>query len=170
MNLLRRRGWELPERLVTPEHVFFNRRAFLAGGVGAAALVMAGRARAETDPSASLYPATLNPAFKDAGREVTPLEINATYNNYYEFGTSKQISALAETLPIRPWSVVIDGEVEKPVTIAIDDLLKQMTFITFVPILDKSGFWKLALCVESTVATNMDLTRTMHMGGTYIVF
>lgn len=127
MNVLRRRGWELPERLVTPEHVFLNRRAFLAAGAGAAVFAMTGRARAEADPSASLYPAPLNPAFKDAGREVTPIEINSTYNNYYEFDTSKRISEMAEALPIRPWSVVIDGEVEKPTTIAIDDLLKQMT-------------------------------------------
>ncbi|MBL8907941.1 MAG: protein-methionine-sulfoxide reductase catalytic subunit MsrP [Rhizobiales bacterium] len=127
MNILRRRGWELPERLVTPEHVFLNRRAFLAAGTGIAALAVAGRARAETDPSASLYPASVNPAFKDAGRDVTPFEINSTYNNYYEFNTSKRIYEQAEALPIRPWSVVIDGEVEKPVTIAIDDLLKRMT-------------------------------------------
>ena len=32
MNVIRRRGWELPERMATPEHLFFNRRAFLLGG------------------------------------------------------------------------------------------------------------------------------------------
>ena len=30
MNVIRRRGWEIPERLATPEHLFFNRRAFMA--------------------------------------------------------------------------------------------------------------------------------------------
>ena len=93
MNILRRRGWELPERLVTPEHVFLNRRAFLAAGAGAAASGDL-RPRPRRDRSLRLaLSRPLNPAFKDAGREVTPFEINATYNNYYEFGTSKQISA-----------------------------------------------------------------------------
>ena len=30
MNIIRRRGWELPDRVATPEHLFFNRRSFLA--------------------------------------------------------------------------------------------------------------------------------------------
>jgi len=126
MNILRRKGWELPERFVTPEHVFLNRRAFLAASAGAMSLAAVEAAQAETDPSAGLYPAALNETFKDAGRPVTPAEINATYNNYYEFGTSKQIYEQAAALPIRPWSIVIDGDVEKPMTIAIDDLLKQV--------------------------------------------
>jgi len=32
MNIIRRRGWEIPERELTPEHLFFSRRSFLAGG------------------------------------------------------------------------------------------------------------------------------------------
>jgi sulfoxide reductase catalytic subunit YedY len=123
MHIIRRRGWELPERLVTPEAVFLNRRSFL--GV-AAALGVAGPAFAETDPSASLYPAKVNPKFADAGRPVTPAEYNTTFNNFYEFGSSKRISALAEALPIRPWTIAIDGEVEAPMTIGIDDLLKKV--------------------------------------------
>ncbi|MGH6855664.1 MAG: protein-methionine-sulfoxide reductase catalytic subunit MsrP, partial [Aestuariivirga sp.] len=87
----------------------------------------AGRASAEDDPSAKLYPAKLNPKFGDAGRAVTEESYNTTFNNYYEFGTSKRISRAAEALPIRPWTIAIDGEVEKPMTLGIDDLLKQVT-------------------------------------------
>ena len=126
MLIKRYKGWELPERLVTPEHMFLNRRMFMGATAAAAALMAAGVARAEDDPSAGLYPAKPNPKFADAGRAVTPLEANSTYNNYYEFGTSKQIYNEAEALPIRPWSVVIDGEVEAPQTLAIDDLLKKV--------------------------------------------
>ncbi len=122
------KGWELPESLVTPEHMFLNRRKFMGAGVGAAALFAGGAARAEDDPSMGLYPAKLNVAFSDAGRSVTPADANSKYNNYYEFGTSKQISEEAEALPIRPWTVLIDGEVEAPQTIAIDDLLKRVQF------------------------------------------
>ena len=37
MNIIRRRGWEIPESCATPEHLFFDRRAFLAAtGAGLA--------------------------------------------------------------------------------------------------------------------------------------
>ncbi|MGB8315052.1 MAG: protein-methionine-sulfoxide reductase catalytic subunit MsrP, partial [Aestuariivirga sp.] len=117
------KGWEIPESMVTPEHMFLNRRAFM--GATAAAVLFPAAARAEDDPSAGLYPAKLNATFAETGRIVTPEETNRTYNNYYEFGTSKQIYDAAEALPIRPWSVVIDGEVEAPMTLGIDDLLKK---------------------------------------------
>ncbi|MGH8694538.1 MAG: hypothetical protein ACREVM_09970, partial [Burkholderiales bacterium] len=92
MFITRRRGWEIPESMVTPEHLFFNRRTLLGAAAGAATLFAAGRARAEDDPSAKLYPAPLNPKFGDAGRAVTEESYNTTFNNYYEFGTSKRIS------------------------------------------------------------------------------
>ena len=114
------KGWELPESLVTPEPVFLNRRKFMGATAGAAAVFVAGPVRAEDDPSMGLYPAKLNPRFADAGRPVTPLDANSNYNNYYEFGTSKRISEAAEALPIRPWTVITDGEVEVPQTLAID--------------------------------------------------
>jgi methionine sulfoxide reductase catalytic subunit len=126
MLIKKLKGWELPESLVTPEHMVLNRRKFMGASAGALALLTAGGARAEDDPSMGLYPAKPNAAFADAGRPVTPVEINSAYNNYYEFGTSKQISEAAEALPIRPWSIVIDGEVEAPMTLGIDDLLKKV--------------------------------------------
>src|SRR5690606_15323717 len=49
-----------------------------------------------------------------------------SYNNFYEFGSSKDIAGKARRLPIRPWSVTIDGLVESPVTIGIDELLAKM--------------------------------------------
>jgi len=126
MLIKQRKGWEIAESRVTPEHMFLNSRAFMGTAAGAAAFLSAGAAWAEDDPSAGLYPAKLNAAYGYGGRPVTPLEINRTYNNYYEFGTSKRISDAAEALQIRPWSILIDGEVEAPMTLAIDDLLKKV--------------------------------------------
>ncbi len=128
MLIRHNKAWELPDAQATPEHVFRNRRAFMAGVGGAiAAVALSPGARAQQDPSAGLYPAPSNPAFADAGREITAEQEATTFNNYYEFGSSKRIAAAAARLPIRPWAVVIDGEVEKPVTVDIDVLLKQMT-------------------------------------------
>lgn len=122
MFIKRKQSWEIPERLVTPEHLFLNRRTFMTAAAGAAALAAVRHARADAP-----YPAKLNPAYADAGRAVTAAEEATTYNNYYEFGSSKRIAAAADKLPIRPWTVVIDGAVETPMTLGIDDLLKQVT-------------------------------------------
>jgi sulfoxide reductase catalytic subunit YedY len=117
--------WSLPESLVTPEAVFFNRRSFLA----LSALALAGcRAEAtpEPDPSEKLYPFPANPAYKDAGRPVTALADNLSHNNYYEFGTADDVTSESAVLPLRPWTLTIDGEVEASQTIAIDDLLRKV--------------------------------------------
>jgi len=128
MNVIRRRGWELPERVATPEHLFFDRRAFLAAASAALAaptLASAQRATDLPDPSANLYPAKRNDKFV-LDRPITDEAINTTYNNFYEFGSSKTISHAAQSLKIRPWTVKIDGMVEKPFDVGLDDLLSKM--------------------------------------------
>jgi sulfoxide reductase catalytic subunit YedY len=92
MLIKRNRGWEIPEARVTPEHVFLNRRNFMAAGAGAMALAAVRPAHAAEDPSASLYPAKLNPNYSDPGRPVTGAEYTTTFNNYYEFGSSKRVA------------------------------------------------------------------------------
>jgi sulfoxide reductase catalytic subunit YedY len=128
MNIIRRKGWEIPERQVTPEHIFLNRRRFAGAAAGAIAVLAIGQrpARAEEDPSLGLYPAATNPVFRDAGRTITPLELNTTFNNFYEFGSSKRIARAAEALPARPWQISIEGLVDKPFKLGIDDLLRQV--------------------------------------------
>src|SRR5260370_11732051 len=130
MHVIRRRGWEIPERLATPEHLFLNRRAFLAS-TGAAALSLApGMALAQRitdlpDPTKDLYPAKRNEMFT-LDRPVTDEKININYNNFYEFGSSKNVTKAAQALKLRPWTVKIDGMVEKPQAIGLDDLLRKM--------------------------------------------
>ena len=123
MHFHRKRGWEMPGSAITPEALFFGRREFLAGaGAVLASAALGRRAFAEdADPSASLYPAKRDDAYK-LDRDVTPEKINLNYNNFYEFSTSKHIDASA--LKIRPWTVKLDGMVEKEQTIDIDTLIK----------------------------------------------
>jgi methionine sulfoxide reductase catalytic subunit len=133
MHIIHRRGWEMPERLATPEHLVFNRRSFIAGGATALALAphTALAQRVEDlaklpDPTADLYPAKRNERYK-LDRPITAEKINGDYNNFYEFGTSKHISVTAQALKTRPWTVKIDGMVEKPMQVGIDDLIRKMT-------------------------------------------
>jgi len=130
MHIIRRRGWEIPESRVTPENLVFNRRSVLAAGGAAVAalspaLAMAQRVADIPDPSASLYPVKRNEKYV-LDRDVTPEKVNLSYNNFYEFNSTKNVARDAQQLRIRPWMVKIDGMVEKPQEIAIDDLLKAM--------------------------------------------
>jgi sulfoxide reductase catalytic subunit YedY len=129
-----RRGWELPGSAATPEAVFIDRRRLIkalgAGSLLAASspwLLSSSASAAESgeDPSAHLYPVMRNTRYRVEG-EITPQSITSTFNNFYEFGSSKQISEAAQALKIRPWTLTIDGMVEKEQTIAIDDLLAKM--------------------------------------------
>ena len=130
MNVIRRRGWEMPESRATPEHLFFNRRAFLGAAAGAAAiglspeLALAQRVTDQPDPTIDLYPGKRNEKYT-LDRPITDEKINGNYNNFYEFGSSKQVAKAAQALKIRPWTVKIDGMVEKPFEIGIDDLVRK---------------------------------------------
>jgi methionine sulfoxide reductase catalytic subunit len=131
MHIIRRRGWEIPERLATPEHLFFNRRAFLGAAAGAAALTLAPElARAQrisdaADPTADLYPVRRNDKYV-LDRPITDEKVNGNYNNFYEFGSSKSVARAAQALKLRPWTIKLDGMVEKPMEIGIDDIVRKM--------------------------------------------
>jgi sulfoxide reductase catalytic subunit YedY len=144
MLIRNRKIWDVPDHSVTPEHVFVNRRKFLAGGVaatigGLAAASAAPSAHAqwfsrrssevfgapEDDPSTPLYPVERNAAYT-VDRDITGRDAAFVYNNFYEFGSHKQIARAAQALKIRPWTVKIDGLVDNPAELEIDDLLKKM--------------------------------------------
>jgi len=131
MHPIRPRGWEIPESLATPEHLFWNRRAFVAAG-GAAALAFwaapgaAQRVSDLPDPTQDLYPAKRNESFV-LDRPITDEKVNTNYNNFYEFGTSKYIAKAAQALKVRPWTVKLDGMVEREQEIGIDDLIRKIT-------------------------------------------
>jgi sulfoxide reductase catalytic subunit YedY len=122
-----KRGWELPASAATPEHLFYDRRRFLKSAAAGSILAAAGPLVRATPAAAEGidYPFPRNDAFK-LDREITPEKLNVQYNNYYEFGSQKEIAKQADRLVIKPWTVTIDGMVEKPVTLDLDKLLAKM--------------------------------------------
>ena len=124
MQYLRRPSWRMPESAATPEAIFLNRRALMAAaGAGAiAALTPAPALAARPEEPFAPMPA-LNPAFTDAGRPVTDETLNATYNNFYEFGSHKRIADAAQRLETEGWTIAVDSLVEKPFEISTDDLI-----------------------------------------------
>jgi len=59
-------------------------------------------------------------------RALTDEKLTTTYNNFYEFGSQKIDCFRSPGMKIRPWTIRIDGLVDKPMTVDIDDLLKKM--------------------------------------------
>ena len=97
---------------VTPRSVFLNRRALI---LGAGALAVAGPAAAKIMAKPSAYSTDAPP---NSYEDVTG------YNNYYEFGTGKEDPAAnAGTLTTSPWSVKIDGQVDRPGDYGLEDIL-----------------------------------------------
>lgn len=127
MLIKRRAGWEMPESQATPESVFLNRRQLMAAGAGLiAGAALPGIAAADTpDPTLDLYPAKRNEAYK-LDVPLTKAEDAANYNNFYEFGMSKDIVDASHRLATRPWSIQVDGMVEKPFEIGFDDLVRKL--------------------------------------------
>jgi sulfoxide reductase catalytic subunit YedY len=60
-----------------------------------------------------------------ADEKVTPYEITSKYNNYYEFGTKKSEPAEnAKNFKTSPWTLTVEGEVEKKARYSMEDILK----------------------------------------------
>ncbi|MCT4556415.1 MAG: protein-methionine-sulfoxide reductase catalytic subunit MsrP [Pelagimonas sp.] len=103
---------------VTPRDVFLNRRQILAG-LGAGAAIGAGAVIAGGMPTQASAQQGLTP---------NSLEDITNYCNYYEFGTSKEDPAKhAHQLTTAPWSVKIDGMVDRPGDYALDEIMSAMT-------------------------------------------
>lgn len=112
---IHRPSTNLPVSAITPRSVYLNRRAFLAGlaGVGLTG-GEAGAAKLERMSSPH-----------STGEKPTSLKDVTSYNNFYEFGVQKTDPvAHAHTLVTKPWTVRIDGLVDKPADHQFEDLIK----------------------------------------------
>jgi sulfoxide reductase catalytic subunit YedY len=107
------RPHDIPAADITDESKYWNRREFLkAAGIGVAA-------------SGFLPP--WNRLVRDDDK-LTPYEDITGYNNFYEFGTDKgDPKANAARFRSRPWKVEIAGEVKRPASYDLDELLKPFT-------------------------------------------
>ena len=135
MLIKRGRDWEINQREVTDEALFLNRRSFIksktAGAILAPSMVGFGssanakKKKMKIDPTASLYPVRRNDRYK-VKRAISDEYDATTYNNFYEFGSHKSIYRAAEALQTRPWTISIDGLVEKKQHIDFDKLINSM--------------------------------------------
>ena len=97
---------------ITPEQIYNKRRKFIKSiGLGVGSI------------SLSTFPFFGN-AHSQNKTDLTTYQDITTYNNYYEFGTGKgDPHRKAKNFTTRPWSVKIEGEVEKSLELPIEEIL-----------------------------------------------
>ena len=128
-------AWFLPEHKATPEKIFWNRRDFSkraaagtllgATGINLGKKLCVSTGYAAEGPLSNLFPAPTNDRYV-LDRPLTPERLVTTYNNFFEFGSHKNVWKSAMQLPLRPWQLRLDGLVEKPITLGADELIRKM--------------------------------------------
>ena len=121
---------DVPSSEITPQGLYLRRRDFLAlGAAGAGALLLprGARGQAATKPGKLAPLANVKESpLSTRDEKLTPYQDITTYNNFYEFGTSKDEPAKnAATLKPKPWQVRFEGELKKPRTVDLEELIKR---------------------------------------------
>ena len=99
---------------ITPEKVYKNRRKFLKD-MG----IVTGTAFLSQNIMSSALSYT-----PETERKITDYKYATTYNNYYEFGTGKSDPHKnSQDFITKPWEITIDGEVEKKITLSVDEII-----------------------------------------------
>jgi sulfoxide reductase catalytic subunit YedY len=121
---------EIPSSEITDERLYLDRRQFMrsasAAVAGAAALTLAPGSPAVGLAGAQTALENIKKSLFSTDEKPNSLNDIGGYNNFYEFGTDKTDPARnAGKLKTYPWTVKIDGQVNKPGDYHIEDLLKQ---------------------------------------------
>ena len=120
------------ENEVTPEHIYHQRRKFIkstAAGLAisttSSSIILSGCDDAKSNNTATAAK-TSNPDAPAIPQDtLTPFDDITQYNNFYEFGLDKSDPAKhAGSFPSKPWSVAMEGEIDKPGIFTLEDLLR----------------------------------------------
>jgi sulfoxide reductase catalytic subunit YedY len=123
---------------ITDQKVYLNRRFFLRSAVLAGTVTATGLLYRKLNPPPALVESrpkiagVITPPSDEAMRKgfkvneaLTSFEDITNYNNFYEFSTEKRsVASEARGFVTRPWTVAVEGLVNKPKVFDIDDLLR----------------------------------------------
>ncbi|HEY9078079.1 MAG TPA: protein-methionine-sulfoxide reductase catalytic subunit MsrP [Anaerolineaceae bacterium] len=116
---------------ITPEALYYSRRKFIRAASLAAAAAALSACLPTPSPAPTEAPSSAGSMPTPSSPDVPPDTLNTyeeitTYNNFYEFTTSKEgVARLAKDFRTAPWQVEVSGLVHKPQTFGIEDLLKK---------------------------------------------
>ena len=116
---------------ITSKEVYQSRRGFLLGGaalaVGSGLGITSMLATQKVSHAAAKFNNLIKSPF-NTDETRTPYKDVTTYNNFYEFGTSKASPAgMSKNFKPEPWTIAVTGEVEKPLTLDMEGILKRYT-------------------------------------------
>lgn len=116
---------------ITPEEVYLKRRQFMTGSLVSAAALAAPASFAAAEAVLSTLDYRQVAENSSAGyytnEMLAPYEDIKQFNNFYEFGMNKDDPArYSEAMSIDPWSITIEGAVEKPGTYALEGILSKV--------------------------------------------
>ncbi|MEO0939252.1 MAG: protein-methionine-sulfoxide reductase catalytic subunit MsrP [Pseudomonadota bacterium] len=141
----------LTEADVTPEGTYMNRRQLMAGAAGLGLLGTAARAQEGLEPS--------------DWDDITQ------YNNFYEFGTDKSDPArYAHMLTTQPWTVKIDGLVDRPGDYGFEDIMKAMTVEERIYRFRCVEAWSMVIPWNGFELADLLEMAGVQSGGTYVAF
>ena len=119
---------DIPYSEITPKRLYLNRRKFLAEAAAAGAVAAGAGVLDLLSPRVAMATTRLNNLVKSpfsTTEPQTPYRDVTHYNNFYEFGTDKGDPAeYAQNFRTSPWTVEVSGEVEKPHSYSLDELMK----------------------------------------------
>ncbi len=128
--MLIKRPDDIKSSEITDKKLYLNRRRFIqaaslgAAGIGTGLLAHGLFGTMEEARAAKKLEGFTTGKFS-TDEPKTPLKDITSYNNFYEFGTDKgDPKRYAGSLKTRPWTVEVEGEVHKPKTFDIEELLK----------------------------------------------
>jgi sulfoxide reductase catalytic subunit YedY len=123
MPVLIKRPTDIPASEITDPVLYHQRRRFLKIAAAGAGTVLSGLALPASARAGSL--SDVKVGFVTPDEKLTPKVDVTTYNNFYEFGTSKDDPArYAGSLKTHPWSVAVEGAVEHPRVYHLEDFIR----------------------------------------------
>ena len=98
---------------ITPEKIYNRRREFIKRfGITTGSLIIGQN-----------IINTANASTNNLEKKITEYRYITTYNNYYEFGTRKSDPAeKSQNFKTKPWEITVDGEVEKKITLTVQEI------------------------------------------------
>ena len=136
-TMLIKKSTDIKSSEVTDQKVYLNRRLFMRGAVLAASVAATGLIYRKLNPPPAEIPkgqsiqvvedhsSTDSTNGFNTSEAKTSLEDITNYNNFYEFSTEKrEVASAAKGFITKPWTVAVEGLVNKPKVFDLDDLLK----------------------------------------------
>jgi sulfoxide reductase catalytic subunit YedY len=127
---------------ISPKKLYLSRREFMARSAALAGIAfLSPNSLGGIEPQVGTKLEVSKRGEFTVAEKLTPKEEATSYTNFYEFSTGKrEVKALSRNFRARPWTVAVEGLVERPKTFDIDEIIQMF------PLEERVYRWR---CVEA---------------------